>query len=312
MLATFLRVDGEKNSVPSRLKFKIRLQGEKNDGVTVFELGGEVKLVIHAENVMQKTSLGRFYPIFQTFFVNEATKNEYEFYLDFDENKRYFLENELGDGDVNFNIELDYLYFSIAKTPQDSERVRTIASKRLSVITVEGSSRITIEQSRWNKVLAKLGYHKRLLFELPIDFEEMLASIPKHPQEGLIRRIGVATKSFQKALNKLRDGKWRDAVIESRKVYEALSKKKLENGKDVKEEIQALLIKYGLPKQNKENITDILERFWKYTCPTHHVLDKEGNAIKDDEPTMFGREDAYLTVTTAGLLIKMLSEKLMS
>lgn len=312
MLATFLRVDGEKNSVPSKLKFKIRLQGEKGDNFTVFELVGEVKLVIIKENAMQKTSLGRFYPIFQTFFVNETTKDEYQFYLDFDENKRYFLENERGDGDVKFEIWLDYLYFSIGKTTQGLARVKTIASKRLAVKNAEDSSQITIEQSRWNKVLVKLGYHKRLLFELPIDFEEILFSIPKHPQEGLIRRIGVASKSFQKALNKLRDGKWRDAVVESRKVYEALSKKKLENGKAVKEEIQALLIKYGLPKENKENITDILERFWRYTCPTHHILDAEGKIIKDDEPTMFGREDAYLTVTTAGLLIKMLSEKLTS
>ena len=312
MLATFLRVDGEKNSVPSKLKFKIRLQGEKGDNFTVFELVGEVKLVINREMAMQKTSLGRFYPIFQTFFVNETKKNEYEFYLDFDENKRYFLENERGNGDVKFEIRLDYLYFNFGKTPQGSERVRAIASRNLSVKNAEGSSQITIEQSRWNKVIAQLGYHKRLLFELPIDFEEILSSIPKHPQEGLIRRIGVATKSFQKALNKLRDGKWRDAVVESRKVYEALSKKKLKNGKEVKEEIQALLLKYGLPKQNKENITDIIEEFWKYTSPTHHSIDSEGKDIKDDEPTMFGREDAYLTVTTAGLLIKMLSEKLMS
>lgn len=311
MLATFIRVDGEKTSVPSRLKFKIRLQGEKEDNFIVFELVGEVKLVIIHEGTEQ-INLGRFYPIFESLYVDKSLNKYYEFYLDFDENKRYFLENERGDGDVKFEILLNYLYFTIGKTPQGSERVKAIASRNLKVTDAEGYHRVTIEQSRWNKVLTQLGYHKRLLFELPIDFEEILSSIPKHPQEGLIRRIEVASKSFQKALNKLRDGKWREAVVESRKVYEALSQRKLKNRKEAKEEIQALLLKHGLPEQNKENITDIIEKFWYYTSPTHHILDKEGNVIKDDEPTMFGREDAYLTVTTAGLLIKMLSEKLMS
>jgi len=219
---------------------------------------------------------------------------------------------ERNDGDVVFKIWLDYQLYQLGKNREGSERVRIISSNGLWAKNAEGSDIITVEQSRWNKVLGQLGYRKSLLFELPIDFEEILSSIPTHPREGLIRRIQVATKSFQKALSELKAGKWREAVVKSRKVYEVLSTKKLEDGKHVKVAIQEMLLEYGLPKQNKENITKIIENFRYYTSPTHHILDADGNVIKEDEPTMFGREDAYLTVTTAGLLIKMLAEKLMS
>ena len=310
MLATFLRIYGERSSVPPSLKFRIRLDGEKDDNFSVFSLFGEVKLLARKEGEKVEINLGSFHPNFEGFFVNRTTKEPRDLYLDFGENKRYFLENERGDGEVKFNIWLDYQYYTLRKTPQGSERVRDIASRKLMVRTPEGYQNITIEQSLWNKILDQLGYRKHLLLELPIDFQEILSSIPKHPREGLIRRIEVASKSFQKALNELRIGKWRNAVVESRKVYEALSKKKLEDGKSVKDAIQEILLKYGLPKENKDNITNIIENFWKYTSPTHHILDKEGKVIKEDEPTMFGREDALLTVTTAGLLIKMLAEKL--
>lgn len=309
MLATFLKVDGEKSSVPPRLKFKIRLQGEKQDGFAVFGLFGKV---IFKTPERTEIDLGRFHPIFEVFFVNQETKKELSFYLNFDQIQRYAVEKERNDGDVVFKIWLDYQLYRLGKNREGSERVRTISSDGLWAKTAEGSDRITVEQSRWNKVLGRLGYRKSLLFELPIDFEEILSSIPIHPREGLIRRIQVASKSWQKALGELRNGKWRKAVVESRKVYEALSQKKLKNGKSVKEAVQELLLEYGLPKQNKDNITSIIENFWAYTSPTHHILDKEGNIIKEDEPTMFGREDAYLTVITAGLLIKMLAEKLMS
>lgn len=309
MLATFLRVDGDIASVPPRLRFLIRLQGGESDDLAVFGLFGEVKLRARGGG---DVSLGNFHPNFSAFVVTPTTTQQSEFYLDFDENRRHAVEKERDDGDVSFEIWLDYQYFRYGKKLEGEQRVTTVSSSGLSVKTAEGSSTITVEQSRWNKVLNKLGYSKCLLLELPIDFEEVLSSIPKHPQEGLIRRIEVASKSFQKALDALRIGKWREAVVESRKVYEALSKKKLEDGKDAKEAIQELLLKYGLPMENKDNITNIVENFWAYTCPTHHILDKEGKVIKEDEPTMFGREDAYLTVTTAGLLIKMLTEKIIS
>ena len=309
MLATFLRVDGNIESVPPRLRFRIRLQGQEHDDYTVFALFGELKLRTQSG---VEISLGNFHPNLEPFLVNPAAQPEFVFSLDFDENKRHAVENERDDGDVNFKILLHYQYFKLETTLEGHERVRTISSKELGVNTAEGSNTITVEQSRWNKVLGKLGYSKRLLLELPIDFEEMLSSIPKNTQEGLLRRIQIASESFRKALNELRIGKWREAVVESRKVYEALSKKKLEDGKDVKEAIQELLLKYGLPKQNKDNITNIIESFWAYTSPTHHILDSGGNAIKEEEPTLFGREDAFLTVTTAGLLIKMLADKLMS
>jgi hypothetical protein len=284
------------------------LQGGESDDLAVFGLFGEVKLRARGGG---DVSLGNFHPNFSAFVVAPTTKQELDFCLDFDENKKCAVEKERDDGDVSFGIWLNYQYFRHGK-PEGEQRVTTVSSSGLSVITAEGSQVITVEQSRWNKVLNQLGYGKRLLLELPIDFEEVLSSIPKHPQEGLIRRIEVASKSFQNALSALRIGKWREAVVESRKVYEALSKKKLENGKDAKEAIQELLLKYGLPMENKDNITNIIENFWAYTSPTHHILDKEGKFIKEDEPTMFGREDAYLTVTTAGLLIKMLTEKIMS
>ena len=309
MLATFLRIGGERSSVPPRLRFRINFQGMEGDNFNVFALFGHVRLWTPKGG---EISLGSFHPNFETFAVNPRTNRNFYFYLDFDENKRYVVENVRNDGDVDFKIWLTYQYFRLGKTPEGGERVKSISSNGLWARTAEGSDTITVEQSRWNKVLDQLGYRKRLLFELPIDFEEILSSIPKHPQEGLIRRIGVASKSFKKALNELRIGKWRNAVVESRKVYEALSQKKLEDGKDVKEEIQELLLKYGLPKQNKDNITNIIKNLWAYTSPTHHILDDEGNIIKEDEPTMFGREDAFLTVTTAGLLIKMLTEKLLS
>lgn len=309
MLATFLRVDGDIAGVPPRLRFHIRLQGVEGDDLAVFGLFGEVKLRARGGG---DVSLGNFHPNFSAFVVGATAKQELDFCLDFDEDKRCAVEKERDGGDVNFGIWLNYQYFRHGKKLEGEERVTTVSSSGLSVMTAEGSQLITIEQSRWNKVLGQLGYSKRLLLELPIDFEEVLSSIPKHPQEGLIRRIEVASKSFQNALNELRTGKWREAVVESRKVYEALSKKKLENGKDAKEAIQELLLKYGLPMENKDNIINIIENFWAYTSPTHHILDKEGKFIKEDEPTMFGREDAYLTVTTAGLLIKMLTEKIMS
>lgn len=309
MLATFLRVDGDIASVPPTLRFRIRLQGEEHDDFAVFALFGQLKLRARGGGDI---NLGNFHPNFATFLVTPTTKQEHDFCLDFDENKRRAVENERDDGDVKFKIWLDYQSFRLGTTPEGQERVKTVGSNGVWVKTAEGSDIITIEQSRWNKVLGQLGYSKRLLLELPIDFEEILSSIPKHPQEGLIRRMEVASKSFQKALNELSIGKWREAVVESRKVYEALSKKKLEDGKDVKEAIQELLLKYGLPRQNKDNITNIIENFWAYTSPTHHILDDEGKVIKEDESTMFGREDAYLTVTAAGLLIKMLTEKLMS
>ena len=309
MLATFLRVDGDIASVPLRLRFSIRLQGQEQDDYNVFALFGELKLRAHGG---EDISLGNFHPILEPLLVKPASQSEVVFYVDFDENKRYAVENQRYDGDVNFKILLHYQYFKLGTTPEGHERVKTISSKELWVDTAEGSDTITIEQSRWNKVLSRLGYSKRLLLELPIDFEEILSSIPKHPQEGLIRRIQAASESFRKALNELKIGKWREAVVESRKVYEALGTKKLEDGKDVKEAIQELLLKYGLPKQNKDNITNIIESFWAYTSPTHHILDKEGNIIAENEPTMFGREDAFLTVTTAGLLIKMIADKLMS
>ena len=307
MLATFLRVDGKRDSVPPRLKFRVHLQGEKRDGFTIFGLFGKVIF-----KTMERTEidLGTFHPIFEAFFVNEKTKKPLDLYLDFNEIQRYAVEKERNDGDVVFKIWLDYQIFRLGTTPEGSERVRTITSDGLWVKSVEGSDRITVEQSRWNKVLGQLGYRENLLFELPINFEEILSSIPKHPQKELVRRIEVASKAFQKSLGELRTGKWRNAVVESRKVYEAFRKGKLENGKKVKDAIQEMLLEYGLPKQNKDNITNIIENFWFYTSPTHHILDDEGNIIKEDEATMFGREDAYLTVTTAGLLIKMLTEKL--
>ena len=308
MLATFLRVDGDRGSVPPRLRSRIRVQGEENDDYTVFALFGEVKLVTREGGEM---SLGSFHPNLETFAVHKRTKRDFRFYLDLDEYKRNVIEDERLNGDVTFKIWLTYQYFYYPT--HEGEKlvyVRELNSNALWVRTAEGGDRITVEQSRWNKVLHQLGYRKRLLIELPIDFEEILSSIPKHPREGLIRRIEIASKSFQKALNELRIGKWRNAVVESRKVYEALSKRKLENGKSVKEAIQKMLLEYGLPKQNKDNITNIIENFWLYTSPTHHILDDEGNIIKEDEATMFGREDAFLTVTTAGLLIKMLTEKL--
>lgn len=309
MLATFLRVDGERGSVPPRLRFSVSLQGEENDDFIVFALFGEVNLLTRGGGVI---SLGSFHPNLETFAVNRRTKRIFNFCLDFDDYKRHGVEGERNNGDVTFKILLTYQYFNY-KTQEGKklEIVKNLLSNGLGVRTAEGSDRITVEQSRWNKILNQLGYRKCLLFELPIDFEEILSSIPKHPQEGLIRRIDAAAKAFQKSLNALRAGKWRSAVVESRKVYEALSKKKLENGKSVKEAIQEMLLKYGLPKQNKDNITKIIENFWAYTSPTHHILDDEGKIIKEDEPTMFGREDAFLTVTTAGLLIKMLAEKLL-
>jgi len=309
LLATFLRVDGDIASVPPRLRFRIRLQGGEGDDFTVFTLFGKAKLQTRGEGDID---LGNFHPNLSAFVVKPTTTQEADFCLGFGENKRRVVENERDAGDVNFKIWLDYQYFRLGKTPEGEERVKTVSSNGLWVKTAEGSGTIMVEQSRWNKVLDRLGYSKRLLLELPIDFEEILSSIPKHPQEGLIRRIEVASKSFQKALNELRIGKWREAVVESRKVYEALSKRRLENGKDVKEAIQLVLLKYGLPRQNKDNITNIVENLWAYTSPTHHILDAEGKVIKEDEPTMFGREDAYLTVTTAGLLIKMLAEKILS
>jgi hypothetical protein len=302
-------VDGDIASVPPTLRFCIRLQGQEHDDYNIFALFGELKLRARGGGDI---SLGNFHPNLEPFLVKPASQSDHVFYLDFDENKRHAVENERDAGDANFKIRLCYQYFKLETTPEGHERVRNIASTVLWTHTAEGSDTITIEQSRWNKVLSQLGYSKRLLLELPIDFEEILSSIPKHPQEGLIRRIQAASESFHKALNELKIGKCREAVLESRKVYEALSKKKLEDGKDVKEAIQELLLKYGLPKQNKDNITNIIENFWAYTSPTHHILDNEGNVITENEPTMFGREDAFLTVTTAGLLIKMLAEKLMS
>lgn len=307
MLATFLKVGGKKNSVPPRLRFRIRLQGQEGDDFTIFAVFGDVKLWSNKE-----VSLGSFHPNFEPFIVTPKTEEDRYFYLDFDEMKRHVVETERNDGDVVFKIWLNYVCFRLGKTPQGLERVKTISSTGLWVYTAERFDTITIEQSYWNKILDQLGYRKRLLLELPIDFEEIFSSIPKRPQEGLVNRIEVASKSFQKALNQLRIGKWRNAVVESRKVYEALSKRKLKNGKSVKDAIQEMLLEYGLPKQNKDNITNIIENLWAYTSPTHHILDAEGKIIKEDEPTMFGREDAYLTVTTAGLLIKMLTEKLMS
>lgn len=307
MFATYLRVDGERGSVPPRLRFRIRLESEDQDDFSIFGLFGEVRL---RTRLGGEISLGRLHHHLEGFRIKPNTKRGLDSYLDFDEYTRHVVEKERNDGDVNFKILLGYQYFTRAKGVSDV--VANINSSQVLVRTAEGSDIITVEQSRWNKILQQLGYRERLLLELPIDFEEILSSIPKNPQAGLIRRIGVASKSFQKALNELRIGKWRSAVVESRKVYEALSKKKLEDGKQVKEAIQELLLKYGLPKRNKDNITNIIENFWSYTSPTHHILDAEGNTIKEDAPTMFGREDALLTVTTAGLLIKMLIEKLLS
>jgi len=307
LLATFLKLVGERYSVPPRLRFRIRLQGEKNDGFIVFGLFGKVTLRT-PERI--EINLGTFYPVFEEFLANQGGKKDLDFYFDFDEIRRYIVEKKRNNGDVVFNIWLDYQFFTIGKTPEGSERVRTINCGGVKVKTAEESDTITVAQSVWNEVLGEMGYRKSLLFELPIDFEEILSQTPKHPQEGLLRRIEVASKSFQKALNELRIGKWRSAVLESRKVYEVLQKGKLEDGKKVTEAIQEMLLKYGLPMQNKDNITKIVENFWYYTSPTHHILDDEGKIIKEDEPTMFGREDAFLTVTTAGLLIKMLTEKL--
>lgn len=309
MFATFLRVEGYRHSVPPRLNFRIRLQGLKNDEFTVFMLSGSVHLLTPQRTAID---LGCFHPEFETFFVNPTMTKEFDFYLDFDENKRRVVENWRANGDVSFKIWLNYHYYRLGKTPEGSERVKSIASNAVWVKTAEGSSKIMVEQSRWNKVLDQLGYRKNILLELPVDFEEILSQIPKHPQKGLIRRMEVASKSFKKALNELRIGKWRNAVVESRKVYEVFRKGKLENGKGVKDAIQEMMLEHGLPKQNKDNITNIIDNFWYYTSPTHHIIDDEGNTIKEDEPTVFGREDAYLTVTTAGLLMKMLIEKLMS
>lgn len=309
MFATFLRVAGHRNSVPPRLSFRIRLQGLKNDDFTVFMLSGFVSLLTPD---MTEIDLGHFHPRFETFIVNPTTSTSFDFYLDFDENKRRVVEKWRANGDVSFRIWLGYHYYRLGKTPKGSERVKSIASNGDLMKTAEGSTTIMIEQSRWNKVLDQLGYRKKLLFELPVDFEEILSQIPKHPQKGLVRRVEVASKSFKKALNELRIGKWRNAVVESRKVYEAFRKGKLENGKSVKDAIQEMMLEHGLPKQNRDNITNIIDNLWKYTSPTHHIIDDEGNTIKEDEPTVFGREDAYLTVTTGGLLIKMLIEKLTS
>lgn len=309
LFATYLRVDGERSSVPPELRFRIRLRGEEGDDFTVFGFFGEV---IFRTLQGREINLGSLHPRLEYIEAKPRTKRELYLYLDFDEYKRRVIEKERNDGDINFKIRLGYQFFVLARITDVGNVVKDVNFSTMWVRTAEDDDEITVEQSRWNKILQQLGYHKRLLFELPIDFEEILSSIPKHPKAGLIRRIEVASKSFQKALNELRIGKWRNAVVESRKVYEALNRKKLEDGKNVKEAIQELLLKYGLPKQNKDNITNIIENLWLYTSPTHHILDDEGNIIKEDEPTMFGQEDALLTVATAGLLIKMLIEKLLS
>jgi len=258
LLATFLRVRGDRRSVPPRLKFRIRLEGAKGDNIIVFALFGHLILKSELE---KEIALGDFEPQLATFGVDQDTKKEFDFHMDFDENKRRVVETARNDGDVSFKIWVEWQYYRLGKSPEGSERVRSIASNGNWVRAVEGSETISVEQSRWNKVLSELGYDKRLLFELPIDFEEMLSSIPKHPKEGLIRRIAVASKSFQKALDKLRIGKWREAVVESRKVYEALRKGKLENGRRVEDAIEEMLVEYGLPKQNKSNITEIIKSF---------------------------------------------------
>lgn len=161
---------------------------------------------------------------------------------------------------------------------------------------------IRIPASDWISFLERWEYGKRLLLDIPIEFE--IAELGK---QGLGNRLKEATKGMQQVKDNQRRGEWIPLIRNCRPILELLrSEKEIAEGITVKEAIKKLIKDSGLPHRHAEGIEGVINNLVTFVHPTHHTV--EGKEIKIEPP--YDKEDAIFVEATLSTLLNMLTKKL--
>jgi len=189
---------------PPILRFKIRLKNDEGFLWHNFSYNGELKLAL--ENVI----VGRLEVEFAMFKMEPKAEYEIEPVIELDYRKLDFIE-EKRKGDISLYLQLNLLGVGQRGTEEfEKSMARGLRVTAFHVYS-PNLTNVVIPQSKWVKILEKLGYGKFKIVELQIP------SIPS----GV---IDDAVASFEKAKSKFNEGDYVQVLINCQDVMDKIGK----------------------------------------------------------------------------------------
>lgn len=228
-------------------------------------------------------------------------KGEFNLKFEIDDERIWKVDNARKNADVCLQIRLDGLAF-IEEKGRLAYRVDPWSAEVKGID--EQYRYIRIAASDWISFCEKWGYGKRLLLDIPIEFE-----VARLEKQGLASRLKEAVKGLDQTRNDLARQEWRTVIKDSRGIL------KLLRGDDIPKHVLAtqktveeILKESGLPENSADGIKKVIDGLHAFTNPTHHLYyDAEGKKVKIEPP--YDKEDALFVAATIPALLNMLIRK---
>lgn len=224
-------------------------------------------------------------------------KGEFDLKFEIDDERIWKVDNARKNADVCLQIRLDGLAFIEEK---EGAAYRTDSWSTEVTGMDEQYRYIRIAASDWLSYLQVWGYGKRLLLDIPIEFE-----VPELEKQALANRLKEAIKGMGRVKVDLVKGEWRTLIRDCRPILDLLRKGKVSEGVSTTEAIREVIKDSGLPDNYAKGLEDVINGLVTFVQPTHHIV--EGKEIKIEPP--YDKEDALFLAATIPALLNMLIRK---
>lgn len=224
-------------------------------------------------------------------------KGEFNLKLEINDEKMWKVENARKNADVQLHIHLEGLAF-IEEKGAPAYRIEPWSAE------VEGIDEqyryVRIAASDWLSYLQVWGYGKRLLLDIPIEFE-----VAKLEKQGLASTLKEAIRGVERVKDDLVKGEWTTVIRDCRPILDLLRKGKVSEGISTTEAIEEVIKDFGLPDNYAKGLEGVINGLVTFVQPTHHIV--EGKKRKIEPP--YDKEDALFVAATIPALLNMLIRK---
>jgi len=208
------------------------------------------------------------------------------------------------DGDLQVKI-----YLSCYKMEIDAQDKQVLGIDQTHVYDPIHQNILRIPRSKWADILQAGGYDSYQIIEIPINYEDIISTASALSTVEFQGRLRKASEQLSTIMRYMNEGRWRVAVSECRKAFEALTKGTIKvqgEDKSAVKVICELLLGSGMPMENAEAFRRLIDNFTSFTHTQHHIQSL-GEEIELEVP--IDREDALFTVTTLVTIINLLTRK---
>lgn len=227
------------------------------------------------------------------------SRGEFDLKLEIDDAKISRIQNARKNADVCLRIHLEGLAF-IEQKQGTGYRIDNWSAE------VQGMeprySYIRIGVGDWISFLEEWGHGRRLLLDIPTEFE-----VPELEKQALGDRLKEATRGMDQVKKNQRSAQWIPLVKNCRPILDLLrSEKEITEGTTVRAAIRKLITDSGLPDRHAEGVEKVINGLITFVQPTHHIV--EGEQVRIEPP--YEEEDAIFVEATLSTLLNMLIKKL--